>query len=114
MFVARKIAQTLFFVALIVASFNVPMSFAQQSGVPQVDSMTLVDATTGDDLAVYTINSGVATGSVFVDDATEISLRFNTSNAASVRISGVSSAPRIESVEPFSLLEQRCRKTIFN
>ena len=104
MFVARKIAQTLFFVALIVASFNVPISLAQQSGVPQVDSMTLVDATTGDDLVVYTINSGVATGSVFVDDATEISLMFNTSNAASVRISGVSSTPRVESVEPFSLL----------
>jgi len=93
-----------FLVLTIVGLFIVPVSFAQQSGVPQVDSFTLVNATTGDDLAVYTINSGVATGSIFVDDANDISLRFDTSNTGSVRISGVSPTPRIESVEPFSLL----------
>jgi len=78
-------------------------SHAQQNA-PQVDSFTLVDAATGEDITDYTNNAGVATGSVFISDVTNISLRFNTSNAGSVKISGDIEQTRTESALPYSLL----------
>jgi len=71
---------------------------------PQVDSFTLVNADTGEELANYQTISGISSGSLAVEAANRISLKFNTSNSSSVRISGVSSKPRIENQTPFSLL----------
>ena len=81
-----------------------PALHAQQSNTPRVDSFTLVNADTGEDLAVYANVSGASTGSVPIGSASRISLRFNTSNTRSVRISGISAQPRVENQQPYSLL----------
>ena len=65
---------------------------------------SLVNADTGEGLAVYTNDSGLSTGSVSIADAARISFRFNTSNTRSVRINGVSAQPRVENQQPYSLL----------
>ena len=77
---------------------------AQQSASPTVDSVTLVNADTGESIAVYDTNSSISNITVLSDNADRISLRFNTSNTSSVRISGVSDSPRVENQQPFSLL----------
>ena len=77
---------------------------AQQSALPTVDSVTLVNADTGEAIADYDNNSSISNITVLSENADRISLRFNTSNTSSVRISGVSDSPRIENQQPFSLL----------
>ena len=77
--------------------------YAQQSNPPTVNSVTLVNADTGENIAVYGNNSGVSNLTVLSDNAVRISLRFPTSNTSSVRISGLSDSPRIENQQPFSL-----------
>ena len=84
--------------------FFTPALHAQQSNTPRVDSFTLVNADTGEDIAVYANVSGASTGSVPIGSASRISLRFNTSNTRSVRISGISAQPRVENQQPYSLL----------
>ena len=77
---------------------------AQQQSSSRVDSFTLVDAETGDTLAVYPNDNAVNTVTVSPEDADGISIRFDTSNASRVRISGVTDEPRFEGALPFSLL----------
>jgi len=67
-------------------------------------SKTVVNADNGEALFNYEVNSGVGLASLSIDDVSNVSLRFNTSNANSVRISGVTPSPRVESHKPFSLL----------
>jgi len=98
--------QTNLFITLLTSFvfFFIPALYAQQSNTPRVDSFTLVNADTGEDLAVYANVSGASTGSVLIGSASRISLRFNTSNTRSVRISGISAQPRVENQQPYSLL----------
>ena len=92
-----------FFLLTFFAFLNTSLSFAQQPD-PHVDSFTLVNATTGEEPAVYSNIGGAAVGSMFIEDASNISLRFDTNNSYSVKIGGDIEKTRIESALPFSFL----------
>ena len=104
MFLNKKNTKIFSLVSLISVVFFFSSTLYAQSSVPSVDSFTLVNADTGEGLAVYTNDSGLSTGSVSIADAARISFRFNTSNTRSVRINGVSAQPRVENQQPYSLL----------
>jgi len=97
-------ASTLIAIVFSVLLFiNPVMSGAQQLNGPKIDSFILIDTNTGKELAVYSNVDGESFGAVSMADADNISLRIS-SNASSVRISGVSAQPRIENHRPHSLL----------
>ena len=80
------------------------LAVAQQAESPRVDSFTLVEADTGQVLRVYPNTADVNRVYLPLEQARAISFSFDTSNASSVRISGVSPEPRLENQQPFSLL----------
>ena len=94
-----------FFIFLVILTMSITHSLsAQQVSDPHVDSFSLLNATTGQTLVIYPNNTEVNTASIDVEMASNISVKFNTSNANSVLISGLDLPSRVENQLPFSLL----------
>ena len=96
----KKIVAGLASIAFLIA----PLLNAQQPSMPHVESFTLINADTGEDLETYPNNSEVNPLSISIGANIRISIKINTQHTASVRISGFGQPPRVENHLPFSLL----------
>ena len=90
--------------ALVLTLFTLAASHAQELASPRVDSFSLVNADTGQEIELYLNNAQINDVSISSDSARRISFSFNASNTRSVSISGVSQQARVENQLPYSLL----------